>query len=76
MTYIKLSLFIHTTKKKKNLQDTLSWFYMQKNCFNFIPYWEFPDGPVVRTQHYNGLYSIPGQETKILQTVQWQKMNK
>ena len=40
-----------------------------KYKFKRIIVWEFPGGPVVRTQcfHYCGLGSIPGQGTKIPQ---------
>ena len=33
--------------------------------------WDFPDSPVVRTQHFHfrALSSIPGQGTKILQAM-------
>ena len=40
--------------------------------------WEFPDGLVIRTRHFRcqGPGSVPGQGTKILQTMQHGKKKK
>ena len=50
-------------------------YYCRNNLMNQQqPSWEFPGGPVVKTQycHYQGPGSIPGWGTKIPQ-VMWQK---